>query len=224
MLSQPGRIQSAKLAHKSVVFADHQAQTSGDSDSSWTNTFNRQVREFPTPINLEEYSPPLPPRQKGNSQSHPLSLTTNSYTNMHPGRDSELWDPRTEDTYPVLISHMKSRSDDSSDHYSTVFDATPHPPSARSNKLTSSKYKIRSKSPMSLLTQKLSPNKARTSADTPRPIPASPSDPPSNYNENLISNRVFVNQELRMPSPNFVEHQHSDSVPSQQTSSLSSTC
>lgn len=219
LLAQPGKIQSAKLAQKSVVFADHRTESSGDSESSWTNTFNRQMRDSPNPINLEEYSPPLAPKPKGNSQPHPLSLTTNSCTNILPPRGSELWDPRTEDTYPVLISHKKSRSDDISDHYSTVFDITPNPPPARSNKLTSSKHKIRSKSPISFLTQKLSPIKARTPVDTPRPLAA------SSYDENVLSCRVFGNQDrLRMPSPNFVEHQHTDSVQSQQTSSLSSAC
>ncbi|KAI6651695.1 hypothetical protein LOD99_4943 [Oopsacas minuta] len=243
VLTQPGKIQSAKLPHKTVAFAEHSAQSSIDSNCtqtssqiSWTNSFNKQLKQSSNPINLEDFTPPLPPKRKGNSQPHPLNLTTNSYTNMFPRRNSDLWENGFEVTHPVnLISHKKSKSDELSDHYSTVFDIIPdQQQSAKiksggsSSKLNSnfrSKHKVRSKSSITFLTQKLSPTKVKA-PEIPKPIPPPPLPdiPNTSYDEYTLASAMFTNIQGRIPSPEFFEHQHTDSVQSQQTSSLSSAC
>ena len=245
VLSQPGKIQSAKLPHKKVVFSEQRGQSSIDSDStepsqvSWTNTFNRHLRDSPTPINLEEFTPTLPSRVHVEKQSHPLNLTTNSFSNILPGRNSNAWDFKYEQNEaPVhLISHKKSKSDELSGHYSTVQGILPsqHPAlkkfkgsSGKLNPDVRNEAKARSKSPISFITEKYSPTKLKES-ELPNPeanVPPLPDFPNPAFDESALSNTVFSFDQFssRIPSQPGYEHQHTDSTQSQQVSSLSSNC
>ena len=148
-----------------------------------------------------------------------------------------MWDFKYEEGAPPahLISHKKSKSDELSDHYSTVFDVLPNNPAFKklkgsSGKLTPdvrNKLKARAKSPISFFSQKLSPAKPKEqeASNHKAPIPL-PDLPNPAFDESALSNTVFSFDQItsRIPSPAGFDHQHTDSTQSQQASSLSSVC
>ena len=150
-----------------------------------------------------------------------------------------MWDFNYEESkHPVhLISHKKSRSDELSDQYTTVLDVLPKKRTdfkklkgSSAGKLateTRNKVKARSKSPISFITQKLSPNKAKESefSNPMANLPPLSDLPKPAFDESALSNTVFSFDQFpsRIPSPTAFDHQHTDSTQSQQASSLS-TC